>query len=414
MLSVAFDLDRKTVSFDEALEFNYRLSQGREQTAARLRVPHPSDNLDSWHDLSEHVRAGIPQAPQGTAPINEQLGQAGGSFTLIGLILELLRPLEKAGFRVVQDELSTYTIARFGEAVDLQIHEVCADLAPFLSALSQVEEPSHAGEPRGTVGVENAILNRRHWVGVGLLGAAHIIADQPPENHSFNSARAGRVLLKYYIPYLLALLQRLTLHRIIDEAGLLVASTDNGSGSALVELRKHLLDFAVTGHFTEVSNRAVLHRYYRLCQCGLDVPTAMNYARQAIADLDAKRTAENQTKLANDTAQSVATTRKLQREMAKNVESTKNLQEQMTQHLGIVARVQLIVEWLEIFIISVAAADLWHLFSSENRSWFPRWAEKLFGSREWFVSWGVIVVALFAAAVALAFIRPWRHRKHMP
>jgi len=413
VLSVALGLDQEPVSFDEALEFNYRLSQWREQTTAKLRIPHPSSNLQKWQQLPEQVKAQIPEPPVKQAPLQEQIGRAGGEFTLYGLVHYLLRPLDSLNFRAVQDELLTYTIARFDEKVDFGNTEVCADLAPFLAALAQVEEPEHAGGGA----VTNAILNRRHWAGVGLLGAAHIVADQSPADHPFNSARVPRVLLKYYIPYLLALLQRLTLHSIIDEAGPLVMARDDTTGSALVDLRKHLLQFAVMGHFTEVSNREALHRYYRMCQQGQDVPNALTGARQAIADLEARNTAESQTEIALETAQGVTATRNLQQDMAENVQATRKLQEQMTEHLSIVARVQSIVEWLEIFVVAVAVAELWHMFASENKPlWdrLPNWANKLFDQREWFVSWSVAFVAVLAGFVAFWFIWRLRHQKHAP
>ena len=60
-------------------------------------------------------------------------------------------------------------------------------------------------------------------------------------------------------------------------------------------------------------------------------------------------------KIALETAESAATTRRLQEDMARNVEGTKALQEQMTEHLSVVARVQRMLEWLEVFVVSVAA-----------------------------------------------------------
>ncbi|HEY6770117.1 MAG TPA: hypothetical protein VI386_35700 [Candidatus Sulfotelmatobacter sp.] len=411
VLSAAIGLARRDVSFNESLEFNYRLSQGRTQTAAHLRIPHPADHADQWAKLSDNDKARVPGAPGRDAPVREQLGRPGGTFTLYELIRELLQPLEQLGFRSVLDELSVYTIARFSEEVDLDVRETSATLAPFLSALAQIEEPGHAGQLQDAVGVTNAILNRKHWAAVGLLGSAHIVADQSPADHPFNSARVPRVLLKYFMPYLLALLQRIALDRTIDEAGTLVFSTDHRTRAGLANVRKHLLEFAVRGYFTAVSNREVLHRYYRMCQQGLDVQNTLHDARQAIADLDATNAAENQAEIAAEVAKNVAATRNLQEDMARNVEATKGLQERMTEHLGVVARVQMMVEWLEVFVVSVAAADLWHIFSADNKGWFPIWASKLVSSRESFVSWGALLSALVAGILALLVIQPWRHGK---
>jgi hypothetical protein len=46
-----------------------------------------------------------------------------------------------------------------------------------------------------------------------------------------------------------------------------------------------------------------------------------------------------------------AATRQLQHDMAENVAATKKLQESMTDDLKIVANVQMMVEWIEIFVV---------------------------------------------------------------
>jgi hypothetical protein len=165
---------------------------------------------------------------------------------------ELLRPLTAFELQQVQERLSVYTVARFGAEMDFEHPEVRATYAPLLSALAQVEESTHAGAPSDTLGVTHALLNRRHWVGVGLLGAAHLIADQPPPDHPFNEARMPRIFLKYFVPYLAAMLQRHTLHRIVDEAVTLglAPPPELAAGLAVAALFKHLLAFAVGGHFT--------------------------------------------------------------------------------------------------------------------------------------------------------------------
>src|SRR5206468_1868634 len=112
------------------------------------------------------------------------------------------------------------------------------------------------------VAVSHALLNRRHWAAVGQLGAAHLIADQPPpagqDEHPYNRSRLPRVRDKYFIPYLMALLQRLVLHRSVETASTVLRSRGRRRSLDLARLRENLLRFAVDGHFNQVSTREVL------------------------------------------------------------------------------------------------------------------------------------------------------------
>jgi hypothetical protein len=75
---------------------------------------------------------------------------------------------------------------------------------------------------------------------------------------------------KYFIPYLLALQQRLVLNRAIDDAARIVSMPRRARAGQLARLREDLLDFGVGGHFMQVSSRHALHRYYRLARRGLE------------------------------------------------------------------------------------------------------------------------------------------------
>jgi len=280
-----------------------------------------------------------------------------------------------------------YTTVRFGAEVDFANPEIGATCAPLLGALAQVEEATHAGTPTDMINVSHVLLNRRHWTGVSLLGTVHLVADQSPLDHPFNAARVPRILLKYFMPYLVALLQRHTLHQIVDEAGKIVLSPHQDTAPGLAELRTHLLEFAVTGHFTHVSTREALHRYYRLCQEGLDVRRALDDARQAIADIDAKYTDERQVRIAESTAQ---------------------LQKTMTEHLDTVAHVQKKVEVIEIFLVSVYFAHLWDMLEKTLHAKLPAHAP-------WTIfleDWGVLLVAGLAGIIAALYLRPWRRTRH--
>lgn len=388
VVSIALTLRLSELDYDSAMLFNYKFSQLRPQVSARLRIPHPSENAETWEHIPSEQKEKIPVPPPADALISDRLGAAGGSFLLGELIPQvLLSPLKDLGCAPAQHQLSVYTVVRFGDEVNFEESQTVKALGTFLSGISQVEEPSHAGTPAGVMGITNAILNRHHSAAVGLLGMAHIISDQPVRGLAFNEQRVSRILLKYFVPYLAALLQRTSLHRSIGEASTLILSRSQNTAAGLSDLRRHMLEFAVEGYFPEISSREVIDRYYRMMREGLGVRRAFDDARRAIAEIDAQHTSERQEKL------SVA--------MAENVATAKTLQEQMTEHLRVVAHVQTTVEWIEVFFVSVYLAHLWEMFASHIPA-----------LHDW-VPYGVIAAAVIGAlGSALLIFKPWRSRKH--
>jgi hypothetical protein len=388
VISIALSPEGTALSLEQATEFNYRVSQLRKNTAGALHIRHPADDPKSWQELPLKSREAIPPQVATDAPLSARLCEPGGTFTLKELIQELLRPLDSFDHESVQEQLSVYTTALFDDMVDFGREDARRALAPFVSALAQVEEADHSGAPEGTVGVTNDIFNRRHWFGVGLIGAAHLAANQPPPEHPFNSARLPRLMLKYFTPFLAATLQRLTIQRISRRASVLGLSDGEGQSVQLLDLRKRLLEFAVKGYFTEVSRREVMHRYYRLCQKGLNVFDAMSDVRRAISDIDAKFTTDRQIKLAED--------------IAGNAVAARNLQTDMTAHLEVVADVQKKVELIEIVLVSVYVAHLWEMFASHVHILEP------------YVPHGVLAGAALGALWAILVLKPFSHGKHTP
>jgi hypothetical protein len=397
--------DHSGISPSEAIEFNYRLAQFQPWSAVKIRLPHPGDSAETLARLSDKDRANLRPAPPANAPLAERLGKRGGVITLPELVEELLLPLPLNGLnrKSVQSIFSVYAVARLGSDVDFALANWKEAVAPILSALAQVEEPDHAGSPPGEVTVPKAILNRRHWAAVGQQGAAHVIADQP-DDHPFNEQRLPRVRDKYFIQYLMALLQRLVVHRVIDEAGTVLAKSGSDRNSTLDSLRADLLQFAVGGHFTQISSRHALHRFYRLARKGLDVPAAWTQGRRAIADLDAKLTMERQDEVADGVAKNLEA-------MAHVARDVDEVTRKMDKNLGIVAEVQRMVHYIEMFIVSVYCAHLWHMFA-DNES-FKGLVRKVI-DREWagdfFVSLGVILWAAVGFGLVLVLGRVLHHR----
>jgi hypothetical protein len=366
VLSLALTPGPPGLPADEALDYNYRLAQCQPWAVRAVEIPAP--NLAN---VPPAALGSVQKPPAPGDPLAERMTRRGDKYTLVELIDELLAPLradEALRFRAVQPMLSVYTVALFGPEVDLGRADVRDRLAPFLSALVQIEEPGHAGASE--VAVAHALLNRRHWAAVGQLGAAHLIADQPPppgqEEHPYNRSRLPRVRDKYFIPYLMALLQRLVLHRSIETASTVLKAKGRRRGHDLARFRENLLRFAVDGHFNEVSTREVLHRYYGVAQQGLDAPTAWEEIRLAIAELHAW--------------ESEARQRRLVRKVSRNVRHT--------------AKFKRFVHMTEYFLVSVYFAHLWHMFAEGNRG-FEQWVSRHLPLREdWVVSVGVVVFAV--------------------
>ncbi len=72
----------------------------------------------------------------------------------------------------------------------------------------------------------------------------------------------------------------------------------------------------------------------------------------------------------------------------------------MAGSLRYMARVQSVVEWIEVLIFSVYAAQFWEMFDPLGHGGHAG------------PHWDVLVVTVASAAGALALIRPWKHDGH--
>jgi hypothetical protein len=503
LLSIALTPARELVNLDEVIEFNYRLARYNPMPAAQLRLPHPADDQQRASRIPETAKQSIPKAPPHDAPRSARLGALGGVFTMPELIEEILvEPLKGLNCRPAQQGLSVYTVARFGAVTDFSEAETRVGLTRLISALAQVEEPGHAGAVAGEGRLTSEVLNTKHWAAVGLLSAVHLIADQvdlaeSEKPHPFNEQRMPRVRDKYFIPFLMASLQKLFLERTIREASvhmefsldplmrefirqvradlrevLLAANTRffeehrhhedtglqtqlnlalndaaarlfakyregspgehrqagkkypsetdqrellsflkeelkrtiedtteslflqkklsrrrmsrkcaaalNGVVESVFSQHKHfarqlddVLQFAVQGHFVQVSSRQVLHRFYRLAQEGLDIPEAWKEVNYAISNLDRKLAAQREHGMAHT----------------------------MAENLVEIGRVQRAVHVLEFVIIGVYAAEVFHIFTSHDHMELPLFSYPVY------VALALIGGILLAMALNFVFAR---------
>jgi hypothetical protein len=375
VLSFAFKMEFVGEDPAMAVEFNYRLSQLPQYNASELQIPHPADDPKRWGKIPEAKRAGIPLPPAKDAPLAQRLATAGGSFFLQELVDVILQPLNASGLAPIQPDFSVYTVLRLDSQTDMGEDAAQRVLGPILSGLTQVEERAHAGAVADDLPVVHLLLNRRHWAATGQIGSAHLIADQPPlpgqKIFPFNEERVARVFLKYFIPYLMALLQRVVLHRVCSAAGKMMQK-----GQEVPEfetLRLSLLQFSTQGHFTQVSTRDALHRYYQMARRGLDVDTAWNETTRTLGEIDAHQSARRQEKLARDTASS----------------------------LQFMARTQHLIEWVEIFLVSVYAAHLYHMSVSGLQSHSAKWLHHPLV---------FLTIAFLGGAVTALLLKPWRKK----
>jgi hypothetical protein len=355
------------------LEFNYRLAR-RHSPYTKIRIPHPADDQQEFAAIDDEAKSRIQPPPSEDAELEERLGARGGVFSLFELVDELLCPLQDHHLELQSSQFSIYTLACFGEEVDFEDPDTRQRMGPFLSALGQVIEERHAGAPSEFLGVPEAVLNRRHWAAAGPFAAAHLASDQPSPNpgdepHPFNAQRVSRLRDKYFTPFLLAVMQRALIRRALIEASEAVDQPVQKAGATLTHLRREMMNTAVEGRFAQVSDRYPVQRFYVLVQEALGIDSAWDDVHRAVADLDSANNAERQEVILRNTG----------------------------ENLSSLAHMQVMVEIIEIFLVSVYSAHLWHMATDHVFS-------------HGVVSLGCIGFAALGAAVAAFVLRPWRHR----
>jgi hypothetical protein len=336
-----------------------RMAQLHSQAAVALHVPHPSEAPNAKIDLSR-----VKPAPAEDAPLASRVGARGGTFRLEELVRALLASLDEPRFEftALQTELASYAVLVFDPACDFSDEATRERLAPVLSGLAQLEGATHAGASLETLVVDNAVLNRKHWAGASMLASVHLLADQPPPpgraEHPFNTERVPRALFKYFAVFLVAMMQRLILQRVLEEAGAMVR--DEGKARTdLRRLRTRLLEFAIRGHFTQVSRRGTVQRFYRVSQDAMDVPETFASSRSAIADLDARTMAEAEADLVKMQAEALGAQVRL-------LETNAKLASESATSQRTLVRMQYDLELLEVFIVGFYSVHLAHILFFEG------------------------------------------------
>jgi hypothetical protein len=379
VLSIALERKDAALTSDAVLAFNARLRHKPPRLASQIRLDHPSDDAARWEKIPQVQRAKIAPAPAPDASLAQRLGAPGGGYTLYELTDYLLSPLKSLGLLEVQRRFSIYSVVRGDHERVRANPRARADLGALLTALTQMKEPHHAPTLPEDVAVSSIALDQSHWVSVGHSAAVHIVADQPIpaglNSLPFNDQRVNHANLKYFIAYLLGLFQRLAIHRALDDAGDIIRDPSVDTRLGVATLRDHVLRLSVGGYFTQVSTHDGLHRFYTLAREALDVATAWSNVRQTIAELDAKSAAEHNLKLAASTA----------------------------RNLQVLVKTQGAVEIIEIFLVSVYAAHLFHMAVEHVKSHAWEWVHNPLM---------VVGVGILAGIIAALIIKPWQHGNH--
>src|SRR6185437_432780 len=115
---------------------------------------------------------------------------------------------------------------------------------PALVGLRDHWPRDHAGAVAVQLPGAHMIVNRRHWAAIGLEGAAALVSDQPAppgmDAHPFNDLRVVQSFEKHFFQYLLALLQRLSIHSFRERALNIVIPESPGGQQALADSRIRL------------------------------------------------------------------------------------------------------------------------------------------------------------------------------
>ena len=384
VLSLGFVL-RDTLDASGLVELNSRLAQlTRPGERAPWLVVGPAPE-PAPAAAPDHAGPAAPLEPPPAAdpaiPLLDRLQRPGSRFALAELVVQLLEPLRPLGLTPTQDALCAYTVVRLPAGPDLSDGATRAALGPLVSTLAQVETPRRAPPAGRRLGVPNLLIDARHWTAASLQGSTHVLIDRE-EGGAEAEKVAALVRDKYFIPYLTALLQRCAIKRAAEEATDMVV----GAGAAhepVSALRSQVLEFVLAGALPEVSVRSSLHRYYRLCQKAADLRRNMGQVRRALADLEAQLAARQQMEISE-----------AQRQMAGR--AAESLESSHKIHAALA--------WIEVFIVVAYAAELVKFFLIELHE-----IEQPL--------WRAVATTLVVAPglVALAVLRPWRHRHgHRP
>jgi hypothetical protein len=208
---------------------------------------------------------------------------------------------------------------------------------PVLCGLAHVEEVAHVG----TLTTPRHLLNPNHWAAVTSLASAHLLLDQYYPAQNFDEQRVPTVLYKYFVHYLIALLQDSILQGFLDQAAQIAQEAESQTDAIwekqLQTIHLQHLRFSASGYFVETSVREANNQFYYLSQQGLRVPETFTLTQRVLHDIEVSGNLRQQQQFEEEIKQVVA-------QLDRNVSTVTNIQRK--------------VEWLELFFASYYACAL--------------------------------------------------------
>jgi hypothetical protein len=170
-----------------------------------------------------------------------------------------------------------------------------AELSQLLPHLAQLHPRHHPGELEGGLTCRLAINNEQLCV-VDQSGAAHAsILQEPASEYSRNRLR--RIQMEYFPGFLLAVIQRLCLQRILNDSTEASALPPEQQDAARQNLLEKVLRFGLEGEFVQVAWRSTVQKHHETAQQAFEVHEGLSTVRHAMQDfgrMAALREAERQ------------------------------------------------------------------------------------------------------------------------
>jgi hypothetical protein len=156
----------------------------------------------------------------------------------------------------------------------------------LLSHLAQAHPPTHPGEYPAAYTPTLLQVNFEHITTIDLAGAAHAtLVEQTGEGtHGYAEGRLRRCMFEYFPGYLLAILERLSLGKMLQDSAQLVRS--DATAAEWSNVRHRALAFRLEGEFAQVSWRKGVQRFHEVSKRVCEITHGLGELRAALDALD--------------------------------------------------------------------------------------------------------------------------------
>ncbi len=263
------------------------------------------------------------------------------------------------------------------------------ELSCCLPHLAQIHPPSHPGEAKQDHS-RCLPINNQHLCYIDQSGAAHAaivpskgIVDETASADSstdYAHGRLSRIQREYFPGFLLALIQRLCLQRILDESTAASAiSEQQQQNDARTKLFDKVLRFGLEGEFVQVAWRTTVQKHHELAQQACEVHEGLSTVRRAMNDFNHMVTSH---------------TAEVQRQESERNAHVRHQEQE---------RAERTMQVLEVFIVTFYSVELAHILGdSFHFGHFPINVWPL--GETPFVAWSLIAVAVLTFLMAALLV----------